>query len=117
MNEENVDVISSDSIREDFPDLPQEARLACGTLATKISDDVVTFLFRTEFVDTIIWGGDPRKQLDRANLNGRINPRKSFAAWEEKIRGRALPWEDYEIEGFRRLKDLIFEKMQRSKAP
>jgi two-component system, chemotaxis family, sensor kinase Cph1 len=49
------------------------------------------FWFRPEIVETVSWGGDPRKpvQVDPAM---RIHPRRSFAAWKEEVRLRSLPW-------------------------
>jgi light-regulated signal transduction histidine kinase (bacteriophytochrome) len=112
MNAEHLDVVATESLAEEFYYITQLPRLACGTLAVRISEDAVAFLFRPELIETIVWGGDPRKQLDRKNLSGRINPRTSFEAWEETIGNRSLPWTNYEIDGFQRLKSLIFEKLR-----
>lgn len=112
MNENHVDLITTESLSQDFPELPQLPRLACGALAVRIDEKSIAFLFRPELIETIIWGGDPRKTLDRRNLQGRINPRTSFEAWEETIGLRSVPWTDYEVEGFRKVKELIFEKLR-----
>ena len=111
MDAKQVDLIASESLHEDFPMLPQFPRLASGALAVRINDDSVAFLFRPEITETIVWGGDPRKQLERKEFGGRINPRTSFEAWEETISNHSSPWFDYEIEGFQRLKELIFVKL------
>lgn len=101
--------IATDSISRDFPELAQVQGLTCGVLAVKTDEGGLAFLFRPEIIETITWGGDPRKQLDRKNLAGRINPRSSFEAWQETIREHSAPWMDYEIEGFELLTHLIFD--------
>ena len=40
------------------------------------------------------WGGDPRKQIDKAGEDRTsLHPRKSFEVWRETVRARSLPWE------------------------
>lgn len=55
--------------------------------------------FRDELVETIRWGGDPNKTVQKQNppSSQRVSPRKSFAAWQETVRGKAKPWQDLEI--------------------
>jgi light-regulated signal transduction histidine kinase (bacteriophytochrome) len=50
----------------------------------------VVLWFRPELVRTIQWAGDPRKT---PAAQGRIHPRLSFESWQERVRGRSLPWE------------------------
>lgn len=60
--------------------------------------------FRPEFVRTVVWAGDPRKHVVE---DGRIQPRRSFASWEELIRGRAEPWSAAEIAAVRELRQAL----------
>jgi two-component system, chemotaxis family, sensor kinase Cph1 len=46
--------------------------------------------FRPELIQTVSWGGDPRKPVDDDGL--RLHPRRSFALWKEELRMRSLPW-------------------------
>ncbi len=53
--------------------------------------------FRPEMIQTVTWGGDPRKPaaLDPAL---RLRPRASFEAWKEVVRSRSLPWTATDVE-------------------
>ena len=50
--------------------------------------------FRGEQPHTVDWGGNPHKAVAAAADEGpaRLHPRKSFALWQEVVRGRADPW-------------------------
>jgi diguanylate cyclase (GGDEF)-like protein len=63
---------------------------------TEGSDDYI-LLMRREFVETLVWAGNPNK-ADSLDELGRLCPRHSFAAWKETVRGRSLPWSDLELE-------------------
>lgn len=65
-------------------------------------------MFRPEQIQTITWGGDPRKQLDDMAFTGRIHPRKSFESWEEEIRDRSTEWEEHVLDGLVFVADRIF---------
>lgn len=60
--------------------------------------DAVVMIFRPEVIQSIQWGGDPHKNLERRDYQGRINPRLSFESYEETIRNRCEPWNGAEIE-------------------
>ena len=47
-------------------------------------------------IQEVTWGGDPRKAVEPSS--GRIEPRKSFGQWKEKVRGRARPWSNAVLE-------------------
>jgi light-regulated signal transduction histidine kinase (bacteriophytochrome) len=65
--------------------------------------------FRPEVVQTVKWGGDPHKPMEPTPDGMRLHPRKSFAVWRETVRGRALPWQDFELEAVRTLRHGIIE--------
>jgi diguanylate cyclase (GGDEF)-like protein len=48
--------------------------------------------FRPELPRNLVWGGDPAKHHDINSTTGQLSPRKSFAAWNETMRGRSAPW-------------------------
>lgn len=54
-----------------------------------------TIWFREERARTVQWGGKPEKITHE---DGRISPRKSFAAWEETVRNHSNPWTEIDIE-------------------
>jgi two-component system, chemotaxis family, sensor kinase Cph1 len=50
--------------------------------------------FRPEVVQTVNWGGEPGKNVEVASADGvpRLHPRRSFALWQQTVRGRSLRW-------------------------
>lgn len=80
------------------------------------SPDRMLFLFRPETAETIQWGGDPRKALDRRDYQGPINPRKSFESWTEQIEGQSLPWEPHVTAGAEILWDFVIDSFQRKES-
>ncbi|NUZ06999.1 ATP-binding protein [Piscinibacter koreensis] len=55
--------------------------------------------FRPEVVQTVSWGGDPTKIVEAASPDGvpRLHPRRSFALWQQTLRGHALRWSAAEM--------------------
>ncbi|GAB6902897.1 SpoIIE family protein phosphatase [Kineosporia succinea] len=49
---------------------------------------------------TVRWAGDPHDKTITIRTDGtaRIGPRKSFAAAEEKLRGRSAPWDSWQVQ-------------------
>lgn len=88
---------------------------ASGILAIKVSplDDSMMIFLRPESLQTIRWGGDPRKNLEQREYNGQINPRASFETWTEVVNGASLPWTDFEIKGARHFRNLVFDSLVR----
>ncbi|MES2525833.1 MAG: GAF domain-containing protein [Bdellovibrionota bacterium] len=88
---------------------------ASGILAVKVSptDDSILFFMRPEKLESVLWGGDPRKNLEERNYNGKINPRASFETWTEVVKGTSLPWRNFEIEGLKQFRNLVFDALVR----
>ena len=97
------EVFATDSVRRDIADLPELADACAGVLAASISELHSHYLiwFRPETVRTVNWAGQPVK----INADGKLNPRASFAAWQETVRDVCLPWERSEIEGAQELRN------------
>ena len=83
---------ASDRLPEVFAPAAEYTRVAAGVLAISISQihQHQVLWFRPELVQTIRWAGDPRKEVQAGD--GRLHPRKSFASWQEQVRGRSAPW-------------------------
>ena len=64
--------------------------------------DYLLFL-RRELIATVIWAGNPDKAVN-VDLAGKLHPRRSFAAWQESVRGRARPWSERDLENARFLR-------------
>lgn len=71
---------------------------ASGLLAISISKLYRSYIlwFRPEVLQTVKWGGDPRKPVETENL--RMHPRKSFEVWKDTVRLRSRPWRSSELE-------------------
>ena len=83
---------------------------ASGVLAISISKLYHSYVlwFRPEVVQTVKWGGDPRKPVEvEGNGSLRLHPRKSFELWKETVRGRSLPWRLSEVESVTELRNAI----------
>lgn len=65
---------------------------ASGLLALEISRYAKEYLllFKPQIKATKTWAGNPQKPLPGEDFI--LHPRKSFAKWEEQVKGRSLPW-------------------------
>lgn len=111
MREQHVDIWATESFSE-WEGAPKDVA-ADGVLAIALPEvrDSMFLLFRRELAETITWGGDPRKSVERRNYDGAINPRKSFESWSETIRDRSSRWEAHQIQGARYLRDFVFDAL------
>jgi light-regulated signal transduction histidine kinase (bacteriophytochrome) len=83
--------LASDRLAQDWPAAAAWGDVGAGVLAISISQvhRHVILWFRPAVVQTITWAGRPFKE---ARADGRIQPRSSFASWQEQLSHRALPW-------------------------
>jgi len=86
-------IFDTDCLAQLSPDAALHAERAAGMLAIPISRTPRDYvmLFRKERVEARRWAGDPNKRNDDDNIS-RISPRKSFAAFKDLVRMRALPF-------------------------
>jgi light-regulated signal transduction histidine kinase (bacteriophytochrome) len=64
---------------------------ASGIAAIQFADGWLIW-FRAEWQHTLTWAGEPVKIVQNGAGTPRISPRKSFASWHERVRGRSRPW-------------------------
>ena len=64
--------------------------------------------FRPEILQTVDWGGDPRKPVEE-DVTTRLHPRRSFALWREEVRLRSQPWTALDREAGEELRRLVVE--------
>jgi two-component system, chemotaxis family, sensor kinase Cph1 len=90
-------VYSTNTLVTDYPAFLPYKDFASGLLALRISriQETDILWFRPEMIQTIDWGGDPRKTNRDDTLL--LTPRKSFALWKETVQRTSLPWQTYEI--------------------
>ena len=104
------DVYATDSLIQTYEPSREFADQASGLLAVSISKLHPNYVmwFRPELVQTIQWGGDPRKAVE-SNGDGptRLHPRKSFETWKEIVRDKSAAWDPSEIDGAIELRNAI----------
>lgn len=103
----NDQPLATDRLARLHPSAAAYERMASGLLAFSISrlkSDYVLW-FRPEVVETVTWAGNPDKAM--LAQGGRINPRKSFAAWQQTVTGRARPWRTTDLQAARELRTAI----------
>ena len=66
------------------------------------SEYLFIFWFRKPETEIVQWGGNPEKAVVIEKLENskgvRLSPRKSFAKWQQEVKGKSHPWEEYELE-------------------
>lgn len=103
------DVFSTDSLSEVYSPAAAFVQSASGLVAISISKLHPSFVmwFRPEVVQSIEWGGNPKKEMEIAGEGLRLHPRKSFETWHETVRDHSRPWDPSEIEGAGQLRNAI----------
>jgi two-component system, chemotaxis family, sensor kinase Cph1 len=86
-------VFACSSMAKLEPRLSALTPVAAGVLALRVGTASGEYLvwFRKEQIQSITWGGDPRKAV---SLDGamQLTPRASFAAWHDQVRNTSIPW-------------------------
>ncbi len=103
-------VFATDHLEGAAPGAVDPARGLGGLLAIPIQRDPRRhlMLFRREVLRDVRWAGAPTKVVD---AEGRISPRRSFAAWSEEVRGHCEAWDAGEIEAAEVLRIALLELM------
>jgi diguanylate cyclase (GGDEF)-like protein len=88
--------------------LPEAAGLL---LAQRYDDDsIFCFLTRPEVVQQVRWGGEPAKEVvSLPNGRVRLEPRRSFAVWQESVRGHSDPWQRTDADALQNLLQILSE--------
>lgn len=105
------EVFQTDRLAHHLPLAEGFCREASGLLAVRLTRESPEYIiwFRPEYVRQVRWGGNPEKAVVGGKYGERLQPRKSFAAWQQEVRGRSQPWRDFEVEFARRLRLSIVE--------
>ncbi|MFO0891280.1 MAG: ATP-binding protein [Isosphaeraceae bacterium] len=104
-----AEVFQTDSLAALYPDAVEFKDVASGLIAisTTRAQGHWVLWFRPEVVQTVDWGGDPRKPVEGQGPSGLLNPRRSFELWQEEVRLKSLPWRPWEVDAARMLRDAI----------
>lgn len=115
MQQPPSEVYSTDRISAEYPPFAAYQSVASGVLALPISSEHGEYVvwFRPEEIQEVNWAGEPTKPVEVTEHGLRLSPRKSFELWKETVRGRSLPWQPFEIEAARRLRQAIVEVVVR----
>ena len=99
---------ATDRLGQRLPEAADWADRGAGVLALALGGEPAMKLlwFRGERLRSVTWGGDPRGAVT-VSEDGRISPRKSFAAWKELVRGQSLPWSPLERASAAELRSVI----------
>ncbi len=85
---------------------------AAGLLLAQRRDEDIIFCFvtRPEVVRQVRWGGEPVKDVT-ALPNGRVRlePRRSFAIWQQSVRGHSDPWQQTDADALQNLLRILNE--------
>ena len=87
-------VHATSTLGEDAPALAALAPVAAGVLAAPVSAQPGEWLmwFRPARPRTVIWGGNPEKNVELRDGMEVIAPRNSFAQWHQVVEGSADAW-------------------------
>ncbi len=80
-------------------------------LAHRFEDQpIFCFVARPEVVQVVRWAGPPAKDIALApDGQVRLEPRRSFAEWQQQVKGRSDPWSEVEAEGLQSLLQILAE--------
>ncbi|GGJ70177.1 ATP-binding protein [Deinococcus aquiradiocola] len=113
----DAEVLHTSGLPDEYPPAQAYADVASGLLSVQISRgrrDYVMW-FRPEELQTVLWGGDPTKVATPGpDGQERLSPRKSFAAWQETVRGRSRDWQQAEVLAAQELRHSIISVVLRS---
>jgi light-regulated signal transduction histidine kinase (bacteriophytochrome) len=111
LNEINEGVFATNRLADLLPEAEEHAAEASGILALSVSRSPKDYViwFRPEVIETVTWAGNPNKAVLHTDPGNRLQPRQSFAAWRETVKGKSREWKDVEIEAAHALRLSILE--------
>jgi diguanylate cyclase (GGDEF)-like protein len=88
--------------------LPEAAGLL---LAQRYEEELIfCFMTRQEVVQQVRWGGEPFKDVvSLPDGRVRLEPRRSFAAWQQLVQGHSDPWARMEADALQTLLQILSE--------
>jgi light-regulated signal transduction histidine kinase (bacteriophytochrome) len=105
---------ATSSLSRAFPGAAPAAAVASGALTLRVpgaapgSPARRVVWFRPELVETVFWGGDPRKPA-QADGDAELHPRRSFEKWKEEVRSCAERWSQADIDAVEELRRTAVE--------
>jgi diguanylate cyclase (GGDEF)-like protein len=75
-----------------------------------VEDNIFCFVTRPEMVQQVRWGGEPVKDLvSLPDGQVRLEPRRSFAEWQQLVRGHSEPWQKMDADALQNLLRILSE--------
>lgn len=104
-------VFHTDSLPLLYPAAREFKNVSSGIIALSVSRSPKDYViwFRPEIVETVRWAGRPEKQPLEDQNGIRLSPRKSFAAWEEKMQMHSEPWSNVDVQTAQALRVSLLE--------
>lgn len=120
-SQDEFDVFSTQSLTKSTPQFGYLAESCAGLVAAPVSSAKSEYLlwFRPEHLQSITWGGDPRKLNQYDDASGELldlTPRKSFEKWTEELKGTSREWNETEISAARLVAASVADVMQQFRA-
>ena len=111
------DPYATDTLSKHHEPAAAYTAVASGLLAAVVSreDPLVLLWFRAEQIETVNWAGNPHKPVEPGETLGALTPRKSFALWQETVRGHSRPWSIAEVGAARALRQTVSDLRQQEK--
>jgi light-regulated signal transduction histidine kinase (bacteriophytochrome) len=113
---------ATDRLGEIYPPARRHADTISGLLAVPLSRSRGSYLLwcRPEQPHSVTWAGEPVKPVaDTPGIDGRgiarLQPRKSFEVWTERVRGQSAPWTPRDIAAAEQLRHIVLDLMAREK--
>ncbi|OUL35923.1 cyanobacterial phytochrome A [Nostoc sp. T09] len=102
-------LFSTNSLPQLYPDGIAFKDTVSGLLLLRISQVRRYYIlwFRPEVIQTVNWAGNPNEFIHLADDTLTLNPRKSFAKWQETVRLTSLPWKPCELDSAIALRNAI----------
>ncbi len=99
-------IFVTENLSDRWPEGLDHVATASGVLAASISELHPSYVmwFRPEWMHTLDWAGSPIKSTDPGTG---LDPRHSFALFQEQVRRRSRPWGTNDVEAARRMRAAI----------
>ena len=102
-------VIATMSLGLDEPEFEPLSPVASGLVAAPLSAVGGEYLiwFRPERVRTVVWGGDPTKDVIPGATPYDLSPRRSFAQWHQLVERTSEAWTEADLAAARLIGDTV----------
>ncbi|XP_073276297.1 phytochrome B-like isoform X1 [Primulina huaijiensis] len=108
----NLTGLSTDSLADaGYPGAASLGDGVCGMTVAFITSRDYLFWFRSHSAKAIKWGGAKHHPQEKDD-GLRLNPRSSFKAFLEVVKGRSLAWENAEMDAIHSLRLILRESFQ-----